>query len=1187
MLGVTGLVSLYGITSIGLWYLGPSFGLGTISVIVLIALILLTWPIAVLIGHYRRKSAEKKGASPPPAKEAKAARAARSGGKGAAAVPSRTYEELSRGAEEAVQWLRSTRLGGAKAGDAVYALPWFLIAGPPASGKTSLLLSSGLEFQTLPSQRRAEQHIVRPTRSCEWRITDSAVLLDTAGRYQNESPDRDEWTALAETIRKYRAERPLDGLLVAVSAERVIRLSETEIEQQAKVLRARLDELMQQVRARFPVYLVFTHADSIEGFKEFFAASNQEPRSQVWGTTIPLEKSLNAHALFDGEFDLLYDALMRRRLVRLGQPAPPARQLNIFDFPLRFGEARSKLGLFTSSLFRPNPFSESPLLRGFYFTANVVNGAAAPPPSPSKQGATTLLKDGGEQAVRAVGDGYFAGRFFKEVLLRDKDLAASFQASQKRPSRLRYALPVAAALVLFALTAVLIASFIFNKRLIAEAVERGSHVDEITRADVGKDPARKDSVNTLVELQAVDQLRETLDQLDEYDRKGPPLYMRFGLYSGNTINPPLRAIYFDSIEQRFKKPTVALLERDLRAFASGAPAAGASPSPSSTGPQSSAAASEDVLGRNYDLLKAYLMLADASKVEPTFLAGQLADYWKRSSPPDMEIISHQQLEFFARQMSSEDAPHIKVDDRLVAEARRKLVAYPAVNRFYKRVTTEINAKATPVNLDSILEGRGIGVLDSSYTVPGSFTIEGYRDHMREAFDSAAAEISKDDWVMGAQATASKDQGADVGKLQNMYFRDYADQWDKFIKGIRVRDFKSKDDAVEKLKVLSGNDSPLERVIQTVERHTNLSAPRKSSGIIGWTIGWIKSWFQSSSSEQTGGGSVVEREFRPLFQFASADAKKESTPASQYRKELRGVKDALELQTNEQLTRTSESLLTGKDDLGLQKAEQNISNLLEGFKATAGAADAAALLKQPLDNLRRLLYGRGIEQIEKTWRDQVYPRAKSLESGFPFTDAGESSVSDLSRFLNPVNGQFTSFFKDQLAQSFEDAQGQWRLKESGAVKFSDDFVKYLNSARQLREALFPNGGQQPEVGYELILQPVKDTDITVEIDGTRVETRGTEQQSAKFTWPARSGASGAKITVMQGSAQPAEKPFLGEWGLFRMFEAGGANKSGDNQFALSWNVGSVTVSATLRPSSANNPFQRSLFKSMHAPQTLQK
>src|SRR5260370_19808787 len=144
--------------------------------------------------------------------------------------------------------------------------------------------------------------------------------------------------------------------------------------------------------------------------------------------------------------------------------------------------------------------------------------------------------------------------------------------------------------------------------------------------------------------------------------------------------------------------------------------------------------------------------------------------------------------------------------------------------------------------------------------------------------------------------------------------------------------------------------------------------------------------------------------------------------SQYRAELRRVLDPLEGASADQLAQTSKSLLTGKDDIGLQKADQAVSSLLEGFKPAA-AVDVKNLLKQPLDNLRAMLYGGGYEQIEKGWREQIYPSAHSIESGFPFTDAGESSVTDLGRLLNPVNGQFTTFFNERLVSSFDDVQRQ--------------------------------------------------------------------------------------------------------------------------------------------------------------------
>jgi len=468
-------------------------------------------------------------------------------------------------------------------------------------------------------------------------------------------------------------------------------------------------------------------------------------------------------------------------------------------------------------------------------------------------------------------------------------------------------------------------------------------------------------------------------------------------------------------------------------------------------------------------------------------------------------------------------------------------------------------------------------------VPGSFTIEGYRTYVKAAIDTAGEEISKDDWVMGTAASGTQTQSTDISKLQGMYLREYTDQWRRFERGISVQQFKSKDDAVESLKALSSTESPMERVMAEVARNTNLSAKPESRGL--W--GWIKGLFSRGGDDELGGNTEVEKEFRPLFQFVtSGESKKDSSPMSQYRAELRHVLDPLESASADQLQQTSKALLTGRDDIGLQKAEQNVAKLLDGFK-TAAATDTAALLKQPLSNLRAMLYGGGYEQIEKAWKEQVYPKAQAVESGYPFTDTGVSSVTDLSRYLNPTNGQFSTFFNERLTTSFEDVDGKWKLKESGAFKFSDQFVKYLNDARRLRESLFPNGGQQPEVSYDVTLQPVPNTDIIIEIDGTRVETRGTSPQSAKFTWPARAGSSGAKITVITAGAEPVEKAFPGEWGLFKLFEAGSRGQAGLGQYNLTWNIGTVPVVAVLRPSSANNPFVRSVFTSLHAPPSVQR
>ncbi|MEJ7617380.1 MAG: type VI secretion system membrane subunit TssM [Pyrinomonadaceae bacterium] len=1184
LLGVSAILSFYGIASIGVWFLGSQFGLSVTMEIVLIAFLLATLPFVMLFAYMRRKREAKaqlaEAAAPPPQLTDSAKRPAQQ-----PVAPIGTYTDVTNGAEEAAQWLKSTRLGStSKSDNALYALPWFLVTGPPASGKTSFVLSSGFNFHALPSQQGSDLQMIRPTRNCEWRVTDSAVLLDTTGRYQTESSARDEWSALIETIKKYRGARPLDGLLLAVSAEQMTRLKDAEIEQQAKLLRTRVDELLQRTKARFPVYLVLTHIDAVEGFRDFFASFGREERAQVWGATIPLQQAANAHALFDTEFDHLYDTLMHRRLVRLNAQLPPGQSMRIFNFPPRLGAVRGKLGLFASTLFRPTPFSESPLLRGFYFTANLNNSRRGNNTDAGGGAPAASLDQNASDEARLLGEGFFADRFFKEVLLGDKDIAASFQAQKRRPHYLRNALiGLAAALLLF-IAAGAVVSFFKNKRLIAEAVDRGTTVIRIRNNDRGKDPTRKPDAESRLEIEAVEDLRSTLAKLDEHEREGPPLSLRFGFYTGSELSEKLHPIYFESIGERFFENTIKALEDDLRKFV--ATTAVAPSTQQNAAAVSDVDAAEETLSRHYDLLKAYLMLGDPSKVEPTFLADQLDDYWTRFAPPDQKSAALLQLEFYARQVRRDYAPHNKPNDLLVSQAKKKLERYPTANRYYKQITTDINAKAASVNLDTILQGSSPGVLSSTHTVPGSFTIEGYRKYMITALASANEAMGEDEWVLeGARSDDAKSESVDIEKLKSMYFRDYAKQWREFLKNTSVTEYKNRNDASDALQSISETDSPMQRVLETVVRNTNISAEQESTGFVGW----VKSFFGGKNDE---GAAVptneVEKDFLPLFQFAPVKSTKETTPISEYLGVIALAQKSV-ASSSDQSAQTAKALLTSKDETELQKNEQKIAKLLDGFK-TPAAIDTAALLKQPLRNLRALVYSDVYEQIKINWRDQIYQKAKAIESGFPFTEGGESSVADLARYLNPSNGQLTTFFNSQLAPSFEDAQGQWKLKETGAFKFSDEFVGYLNNARRLREALFSPAGAL-EVNYEMTLQPTPNADVVMQIDGQTIEARGTPS-SMKLTWPARTGsATSATIKVIPTGGPitdaPPQQSYSGAWGLFKMFAAGAPTKTPDGQFALTWNVGAVPVSATLRPDSANNPFQGNLFKTLCAPQGLQK
>ena len=66
----------------------------------------------------------------------------------------------------------------------LYDLPWYILIGPPGSGKTTALVNSGLKFPLSRGAARPSPIAgIGGTRYCDWWFTEDAVLIDTAGRY--------------------------------------------------------------------------------------------------------------------------------------------------------------------------------------------------------------------------------------------------------------------------------------------------------------------------------------------------------------------------------------------------------------------------------------------------------------------------------------------------------------------------------------------------------------------------------------------------------------------------------------------------------------------------------------------------------------------------------------------------------------------------------------------------------------------------------------------------------------------------------------------------------------------------------------------------------------------------------------------------------------------------------------------
>ena len=130
------------------------------------------------------------------------------------------HKELRTRFKDALKTLKTSSLYRGRSERWRSDLPWYLLIGPQASGKTSLLDFSGLEFPINKIDRKLTRDTLG-TRHCDWYFADNGVLIDTAGRYLTQ-PDADvdgsAWNTLLDLLRGRRRNRPLNGVLVIAAA---------------------------------------------------------------------------------------------------------------------------------------------------------------------------------------------------------------------------------------------------------------------------------------------------------------------------------------------------------------------------------------------------------------------------------------------------------------------------------------------------------------------------------------------------------------------------------------------------------------------------------------------------------------------------------------------------------------------------------------------------------------------------------------------------------------------------------------------------------------------------------------------------------------------------------------------------------------------------------------------------------
>ena len=275
------------------------------------------------------------------------------------------------------------------AGKNLYDFPWYMIVGEPGSGKTEAIRHCNIGF---PPGLQDQFQGAGGTLNMNWWFTDHAVILDTAGRLMFEEVEAggsSEWREFLSLLKQSRPRCPVNGVFLVIPADSLIKDTADEIEQKASKIAKQFDIIQRSLDVRFPVFVVITKSDLINGFRDFFdKLEDPQLQHQImgWSNPAPLDEPYNP-SFIDQQLKTIQTRLFRRRLALLqdvisssDEPGTGKKQESdtLYAFPQSLAKIAPRMARYLELVFSVgSQWSCKPLFfRGIYFTSSMREGSA-------------------------------------------------------------------------------------------------------------------------------------------------------------------------------------------------------------------------------------------------------------------------------------------------------------------------------------------------------------------------------------------------------------------------------------------------------------------------------------------------------------------------------------------------------------------------------------------------------------------------------------------------------------------------------------------------------------------------------------------------------------------------------------------------------------------------------------------
>ncbi|QPH54100.1 type VI secretion system membrane subunit TssM [Pontivivens ytuae] len=1168
------------VTSVSIWYLGPLIAVGDIrpfdrqadrliAIALLTAITVITILVILLRRRYRdREMTEAITANAAPVEQTDEAVTAE-------------LSEMRQRMTDALKFLRKSRLGGRFGTRSLYQLPWYIIIGPPGAGKTTAIVNSGLKFPLAERMGKGAIGGVGGTRNCDWWFTDEAVLLDTAGRYTTQDSNRDAdakaWTGFLDMLKQHRKRQPINGAMVAISLSDLSLQDEAARRAHAHAIRTRLHELREKLGVRFPVYVLFTKADLIAGFQEFFADLGAEEREQVWGFTLAEGADTTAKAAFDAEFDTLLTRLSDRSLERMQAETDYQRRSLVAGFPAQIASLRSVAHDFLGEMFQDSRYEQSQFLRGVYFTSGTQEGT---PIDRLMMGMASTFGIGRQAIGTGKGQGrsYFLTRLLNGVIFREAGLVSADDAVERRHRWIKRGAMACGLLTFGAATAVWTNSFAGNVSLIDGARSEVDTFREIA-SGVTRNPVADADLPAIVP--ALNVLRDLPGNPAASDPE-PPRELTFGLYQGDAIGSESEQAYRGSLNTLLLPRLLFRLEEQMQASMN----------------------NPDFL---FEALKVYLMLGLQGPMDRETVEQWMELDWTVAFAGQEEL----QADLRGHLDALLNAPmqEIALNGPLVDQIQALLAETPLAERIYQSIVSAPPARGlTPFRLTDVGGPAVSRVLlrpsgqPLSAGIDGVYTHAGFHEYFLPQLATVEERVEFENLVLGGRAAEVNPDNLDrlARDVLALYENDYIVEYEQLLGDIDIIPMDSVGQAAQVTSVLSGPTSPIRNILEAVSDETRLTelpearllAANASNAALDLARDEVvsaldaqgQSIFEAFGSilpgedpaaPQQSPGQFVEDRFAELHALV---ARPDGAPS-----ELDGligdITDVFDELNRISLGQSSGALTGPNASANLQAEIARLPDPLGRWAAQIVAGSSGAAV------------GGARAELNGAWQSQVLPFCRrAIDGRYPFSRQAQADVTlqDFGRLFGP-SGLMDTFFNENLAPFVDTTSDPWRLRRVNGVDIgiSPAVIAQFQKAAEIRDSFFLSPGL-PSITFDVTpvaLDPNVDQ-VVVEIEGQQVIYAHGPPQVTPVTWP---GQAGGRTRVAFSPARTDLENTIqrdGPWAWFRLLDAAELRRTNvSDRNRMIFNLGGRIAIFQLRAGSALNPFTVSALDSFSCPASL--